>query len=97
MICVNECLLKIVIRAILEPLAIVISPYAPHILRIMVCLVMKVRGSSSFPSFDPKHLVEVKRISSFFQRENAFYHGVTFGFNRSANRHETKEQSNNLR
>jgi leucyl-tRNA synthetase len=23
----------------------------------------------------------VKRISSFFQRENAFYHGFTFGFN----------------
>jgi leucyl-tRNA synthetase len=53
--------------------------------------------SSAFPSFDPKHLVESERISSFFQRENAFYHGVTFGFNRSANRGNRHERRRTIK
>jgi leucyl-tRNA synthetase len=41
---------KLSSRAILEPLAIVISPYAPHIAENYgLCLVMKVRAAVPFP------------------------------------------------
>jgi leucyl-tRNA synthetase len=67
MICVNELSTQVVILVILEPLAIVISPYAPHIEELWSLLGNK--GSIAtvpFPVFEPKHLIERQRISSFF-------------------------------
>lgn len=61
MIAVNELTaLKCNKRAILEPLAIIIEPYAPHIAEELWC---KLGHSTSiaivnFPQFDPKYLVE---------------------------------------
>ena len=61
MICVNELLAqKCNTKAILEPLAIIIAPYAPHIAEE---LWSKLGHQESityapFPSFDEKHLVE---------------------------------------
>ena len=61
MICVNELSQqKCHHRAILEPLAIVISPYAPHIAEELWSL-LGHEGSISkvpFPKFEEKHLVE---------------------------------------
>ncbi|OAB31551.1 class I tRNA ligase family protein [Flavobacterium fryxellicola] len=61
MICVNELSAQNChSRAILEPLAIVISPYAPHIAEELWSLLGN-KGSIatvSFPVFEPAHLVE---------------------------------------
>jgi leucyl-tRNA synthetase len=61
MICVNELSTQgCHSRAILEPLAIVISPYAPHIAEELWSL-LGHEGSIatvSFPVFEPKHLIE---------------------------------------
>jgi leucyl-tRNA synthetase len=61
MICVNELSSQgCHSRAILEPLAIVISPYAPHIAEELWSLLGN-KGSIAtvpFPIFEPKHLVE---------------------------------------
>ncbi|MEP3209052.1 MAG: leucine--tRNA ligase [Maribacter sp.] len=61
MICVNELTAqKCTSRAILEPLAILVSPYAPHIAEEL----WKKLGHSesiaiaTFPTFEPQHLVE---------------------------------------
>ncbi len=73
MICVNELTAqKCTSRAILEPLAILVSPYAPHIAEYLwACLKLGAdfnmdnlpadyKGISQvdFPVFEPKHLVE---------------------------------------
>lgn len=64
MICVNELSTQNChSRAILEPLAIVISPYAPHIAEELWSLLGK-EGSIAlvpFPAFEPKHLVESEK------------------------------------
>jgi leucyl-tRNA synthetase len=61
MICVNELSTQgCHSRAILEPLAIVISPYAPHIAEELWSLLGN-EGSIAlvpFPVFEPKHLIE---------------------------------------
>jgi leucyl-tRNA synthetase len=61
MICVNELTAQgCHSRAILEPLAIVISPYAPHIAEELWSLLGN-KGSIArvpFPVFEPKHLIE---------------------------------------
>ncbi|TDE06508.1 leucine--tRNA ligase [Flavobacterium hiemivividum] len=61
MICVNELSTQgCHSRAILEPLAIVISPYAPHIAEELWSL-LGHEGSIAtvpFPVFEPKHLIE---------------------------------------
>ncbi|WP_339919047.1 leucine--tRNA ligase [uncultured Flavobacterium sp.] len=61
MICVNELSTQgCHSRAILEPLAIVISPYAPHIAEELWSLLGN-KGSIAtvpFPVFEPKHLIE---------------------------------------
>lgn len=61
MICVNELTVQgCHSRAILEPLAIVISPYAPHIAEELWWLLGN-KGSIAtlpFPVFEPKHLIE---------------------------------------
>jgi leucyl-tRNA synthetase len=61
MICVNELTAQgCHSRAILEPLAIVISPYAPHIAEELWWLLGN-KGSIAtlpFPVFEPKHLIE---------------------------------------
>ncbi|QZK91518.1 leucine--tRNA ligase [Flavobacterium sp. CHNK8] len=64
MICVNELSAQNChSRDILEPLAIVISPYAPHIAE-EVWSLLGHEGSIAavpFPVFDPKHLVESEK------------------------------------
>jgi leucyl-tRNA synthetase len=64
MICVNELSTQNChSRAILEPLAIVISPYAPHIAEELWSL-LGHEGSIAlvpFPAFEPKHLVESEK------------------------------------
>ena len=64
MICVNELSSQNChSRAILEPLAIVISPYAPHIAEELWSL-LGHEGSIAtvpFPVFDPQHLVESEK------------------------------------
>ncbi len=64
MICVNELSTqKCHSRAILEPLAIVISPYAPHIAEELWSLLGN-KGSIAtvpFPVFEEKHLVESEK------------------------------------
>jgi leucyl-tRNA synthetase len=64
MICVNELSTQNChSRDILEPLAIVISPYAPHIAEELWSL-LGHEGSIAvvpFPVFDPKHLVESEK------------------------------------
>ncbi|MBU2060263.1 MAG: class I tRNA ligase family protein, partial [Bacteroidetes bacterium] len=64
MICVNELSTQNChSRAILEPLAIVISPYAPHIAEELWSLLGN-EGSIAmvpFPVFEPKHLVESEK------------------------------------
>ncbi|UOX35222.1 leucine--tRNA ligase [Flavobacterium sediminilitoris] len=64
MICVNELVtLKCHHRAILEPLAIVISPYAPHIAE-ELWSALGNEGSIAtvaFPIFEPKYLVESEK------------------------------------
>ena len=64
MICVNELSTQgCRSRAILEPLAIVISPYAPHIAEELWSLLGNTGSIAtvSFPVFDPKHLVESEK------------------------------------
>jgi leucyl-tRNA synthetase len=61
MICVNELTAQgCHSRAILEPLAIVISPYAPHIAEELWSLLGNEGSIAtvSFPVFEPKHLIE---------------------------------------
>jgi leucyl-tRNA synthetase len=61
MIAVNELTaLKCNKRAILEPLAILVSPYAPHIAEELWSLLGNKESvsTSGFPVFDAKHLVE---------------------------------------
>jgi leucyl-tRNA synthetase len=64
MICVNELSTQNChSRAILEPLAVVISPYAPHIAEELWSL-LGHEGSIAlvpFPVFEPKHLVESEK------------------------------------
>ena len=64
MICVNELSSQNChSRAILEPLAVVISPYAPHIAEELWSL-LGHEGSIAtvpFPVFDPQHLVESEK------------------------------------
>jgi leucyl-tRNA synthetase len=72
MICVNElATLKCHYRAILEPLAIVMSPYAPHIaeelwFRLQDSKIEELKdykgiSEQPFPIFDPKYLVESEK------------------------------------
>ncbi|WP_409417564.1 leucine--tRNA ligase [Flavobacterium sp. PS2] len=61
MICVNELSAQNChSRAILEPLAIVISPYAPHIAEELWSLLGHTTSIAAvaFPTFEPKYLVE---------------------------------------
>jgi leucyl-tRNA synthetase len=61
MICVNELSTQgCHSRAILEPLAIVISPYAPHIAEELWSLLGNTGSIAMvpFPVFEPKHLIE---------------------------------------
>jgi leucyl-tRNA synthetase len=61
MICVNELTAQgCHSRAILEPLAIVISPYAPHIAEELWSLLGNEGSIATvfFPVFEPKHLIE---------------------------------------
>jgi len=61
MICVNELSTQNChSRAILEPLAILVSPYAPHIAEELWSQLGNKESISTvaFPVFDPKHLVE---------------------------------------
>ncbi len=62
MICVNELTAqKCTSKEILEPLAILVSPYAPHIAEELWEQLGHVNQSIStvaFPTFEPKHLVE---------------------------------------
>jgi leucyl-tRNA synthetase len=61
MICVNELSTQgCHSRAVLEPLAIVISPYAPHIAEELWSLLGHTGSIATvdFPVFEPKHLVE---------------------------------------
>ena len=61
MICVNELTAqKCTSRAILEPLAILVSPYAPHIAEELWERLGHSNSISttSFPTFEPKYLVE---------------------------------------
>jgi leucyl-tRNA synthetase len=61
MICVNELTAQgCHSRAILEPLAIVISPYAPHIAEELWSLLGNEGSIAtvSFPIFEPRHLIE---------------------------------------
>ncbi len=64
MICVNELQqLKCNHRAILEPLAVLVSPYAPHIAE-ELWHALGHSGSVAlvdFPIFEPKHLVESEK------------------------------------
>ncbi len=65
MIAVNEfTALKCNKRAILEPLAILVSPYAPHIAEELWSLLgnKKSIATAEFPVFDAKHLVESTKI-----------------------------------
>tara|TARA_R110000868_G_scaffold1877_2_gene14881 strand:+ start:97 stop:3120 length:3024 start_codon:yes stop_codon:yes gene_type:complete len=64
MICVNELSTQgCHSRAILEPLAIVISPYAPHIAEELWSLLGNTGSIATvpFPVFEPKHLVESEK------------------------------------
>jgi leucyl-tRNA synthetase len=64
MICVNELSTQNChSRAILEPLAIVISPYAPHIAEELWSLLGNTGSIATvpFPVFEPKHLVESEK------------------------------------
>jgi leucyl-tRNA synthetase len=64
MICVNELTTQgCHSRAILEPLAIVISPYAPHIAEELWSLLGNTGSIARvpFPVFEPKHLVESEK------------------------------------
>ena len=64
MICVNELSTQgCHSRAILEPLAIVISPYAPHIAEELWSLLGNTGSIATipFPDFEPKHLVESEK------------------------------------
>ncbi|MEM8927989.1 MAG: class I tRNA ligase family protein [Bacteroidota bacterium] len=61
MICVNELTAqKCTSKAILEPLAILVSPYAPHIAEELWELLGHTQSiaNASFPKFDAAHLVE---------------------------------------
>lgn len=64
MICVNELSTQNChSRAILEPLAILVSPYAPHIAEELWSLLGNTESISevAFPIFDAKHLVETNK------------------------------------
>lgn len=61
MICVNELSsLKSNKRGILEPLAVLVSPYAPHIAEELWALLGNTESitKTSFPAFDEKYLIE---------------------------------------
>ena len=61
MICVNELTAqKCTSKSILEPLAILVSPYAPHIAEELWMHLghSESIATVSFPTFEPKHLVE---------------------------------------
>ncbi len=61
MICVNELTAqKCTSKAILAPLAILVSPYAPHIAEELWAQLGNSKSISDapFPVFDPKHLIE---------------------------------------
>jgi len=64
MICVNELTaLKCDSRSILEPLAVIISPYAPHIAEELWALLGNKESISTavFPGFEAKYLVEASK------------------------------------
>ncbi|MBC5838439.1 class I tRNA ligase family protein [Flavobacterium muglaense] len=64
MICVNELSTQgCHSRAILEPLAIVISPYSPHIAEELWSLLGNTGSIATvpFPVFEPKHLIESEK------------------------------------
>ena len=81
MIAVNELITqKCNKRAILEPLLILISPYAPHIAEELWEKLGNTESISTapFPIFEPQYLIrKFKKLSSVFQRENEIYNGVT--------------------
>ncbi len=61
MVCVNELMdLKSHKREILEPLLVTLTPYAPHIAEELWHILGNESSilDASFPTFDPKHLVE---------------------------------------
>jgi leucyl-tRNA synthetase len=74
MICVNELSTQGCHSAILEPLAIVISPYAPHIAEELWSLLGNTGSIATvpFPFFEAKHLVGLKRISVSFNGKMRF-------------------------
>lgn len=64
MICVNELSTQNChSRAILEPLVILVSPYAPHIAEELWSQLGHTTSISevAFPAFDPKHLIETNK------------------------------------
>ncbi len=65
MICVNELTAqKCTSKAILEPLALLVSPYAPHIAEELWEQLGNTGSISTidFPIFEPKHLVESNKV-----------------------------------
>jgi leucyl-tRNA synthetase len=66
MICVNELTAQgCHSRAVLEPLAVVISPYAPHIAEELWSLLGNEGSIGSFSCFRTKHLIESSKNIQF--------------------------------
>ena len=84
MICVNELTSqKCCNKQILEPLAILVSPYAPHIAEELWQLMGNKESiaNAPFPIFESKYLVEnSKKYPISFNGKNAFYFRVTARF-----------------
>ena len=90
MICVNELIdQKCSSREILEPLTILVSPYAPHIAE-ELWERLGNEGSiatAKFPKFEPKHLVESsKEYPVSFNGKNAFQKRIVVRFIKRRNR-----------
>ncbi len=84
MIAVNELTAqKCTSKEILEPLLILLSPYAPHIAEELWNQLGHIKSISTatFPQFDASYLVESsKNYPISFQWKNAFYPRITFRF-----------------
>ena len=76
MIAVNELtVLKCNKKEVLEPLLVLLSPYAPHITEELWCLLghNESISTTTFPVFDPKHLVEsIKKYPISFNGKMRF-------------------------
>ena len=84
MIAVNELsALQCNKREILEPLLVLISPYAPHIAEELWNKIGNGESiaTASFPIFDANHLVESSKVYPIsFNGKNAFYSRIIVGF-----------------